>query len=161
MKRLRLVGVLAVVSFLGLACAGTVSVAGRCVDAPTGSYECYPADPLIPTTSTSTAPVAAGFSMSVDEPDRTVVSGRSAIYTVRVNRSNFSEPVTLSVSGLPSKASATFTPNPVTDSDAASTLTVSTSKGTPVGTYSLTITGSNSDGSMQQATNVSLTVTRK
>jgi hypothetical protein len=42
-------------------------------------------------------------------------------------------------------------------SPANSTLTVSTAKKTPTGTYMLTITGAS--GSLQHSTNVSLTVT--
>src|SRR5437867_2942935 len=44
----------------------------------------------------------------------------------------------LSVSGLPSGANGSVTPNPAT---ASSTLAVTTSPSTPTGTYTLTITG--------------------
>jgi uncharacterized membrane protein len=51
----------------------------------------------------------------------------------------FSSALTLSVSGLPSGATATFSPNPMTTS---STLSVVTSSSTPAGSYPLTITSS-------------------
>ena len=50
----------------------------------------------------------------------------------------FTGQVTLSVSGLPTGANGSFTPNPAITS---STLAVTTSTSTPKGTYTLTITG--------------------
>jgi serine protease AprX len=60
-------------------------------------------------------------------------------YVVTITPGNgFTGTVTLSVSGLPSRASGSFSPNPATTS---STLTVNTSNGTTVTTYTLIITG--------------------
>ena len=58
------------------------------------------------------------------------------------------------MSGLPSGASGSFSPNPATFS---STLAVTTGASTPTGTYTLTITGVS--GSLTHSTTVSFTVT--
>src|SRR5206468_3266603 len=63
--------------------------------------------------------------------------------------------VALSVSGLPSFASGSFSPNPATGS---STLSVATSPRTPTGTYTLTIPGVS--GSLTRTTTVTLVVNR-
>ena len=88
-----------------------------------------------------TALIAAaqpGFSIAASPSSATVPPGGSADYSVAVSRTGgFSDPVTLSASGLPAGATATFTPNPAD----SSTLTVATNSATPPGTYPLTITG--------------------
>lgn len=79
-----------------------------------------------------------GFSIAASPTSATVAPGGSASYSVTISRTGgFSDPVTLSASGLPAGATATFTPNPAD----SSTLTVVTSAATPAGTYPLTITG--------------------
>jgi len=68
--------------------------------------------------------------------------------------------VTLSASGLPSGATASFSVNPVTpaaNGSATSTLTLATSTGVASGTYGIPITGTN--GSTTRTASVSLTVT--
>ena len=65
----------------------------------------------------------------------------------------FAGQVTLSVSGLPSGANGSFTPNPAT---ASSTLSVTTTTSTPSGTYALTITGVS--GSLTHTTTVTFVV---
>ena len=65
--------------------------------------------------------------------------GTTATYTVTITRTGgFTGAVTLSVAGLPSGATATFSPNPATG--ATSTLKV-TVKLFPRGTFPLTVTG--------------------
>jgi hypothetical protein len=82
------------------------------------------------------------FSISASPSSQTVVQGRSTNYTVTSTPSGgFTGNVTLSASGLPSGAGATFNPNPITGGSGSSTMTVTTSSTTPVGTYTLTITG--------------------
>src|SRR5439155_21334727 len=79
--------------------------------------------------------------------------GSSGIRVTISPTGGFTGQVTLSVSGLPSGANASFTPNPAT---ASSTLSVTTSASTPTGTYTLTLTGAS--GSLTRTTTVTLTV---
>jgi trimeric autotransporter adhesin len=80
------------------------------------------------------------FTLSISPSSVTVpLFGTTATYTVTVNRTGgFTSPVSLSVTGLPTGATATFSPNPATGS--SSTLTVKV-KITPRGTFTLTVTG--------------------
>ncbi len=89
----------------------------------------------------SATPTASGdFSLSMSPSSVTVgLFGTTANYTVNVTRTGgFTGAVTLSVAGLPSGATATFTPNPATGASSALKVTV---KITPRGTFPLTITG--------------------
>jgi uncharacterized membrane protein len=100
---------------------------------------------------------AADFSISASPASQTVVQGNPTSYTVTVTPSgSFTSDVTLSVSGLPSGANATFGTNPVSGGSGSSTMNVTTSTSTPAGTYTLTITGTS--GSLTHTTSVSLTV---
>jgi len=100
---------------------------------------------------------AADFSLSESGSPQTVTAGNSATYTASVSPINgFTGSVTLAVSGLPSGASASFSPNPISGGSGSSTLTVSTSSSTPAGTYTLTITGAS--GSTSHTATVTLTV---
>lgn len=100
------------------------------------------------------------FSISASPSSRTVTQGGGTSYTATVTSTNgFASATTLSVSGLPSGASAGFSPNPVTppaNGSMGSTLSVTTSGSTPPGTYTLTITGTS--GSLSHGTNVTLVV---
>src|SRR5207247_11413863 len=102
------------------------------------------------------AVVQPDFSLAASPASQTVSAGGSTSYTVTISPTGgFTGQVSLSVSGLPSGASGTFTPNPAT---ASSTFAVTTSASTPGGTYSLTIAGV-SGGSPTHSTTVSLVVT--
>ena len=80
------------------------------------------------------------FSVAATPSSQTVPPGKSTSYTVSVTPSNgFTGNVSFSVSGLPSGATASFTPSSVSGSG-SSTLTVNTSSSTPTGNYTLTIT---------------------
>jgi hypothetical protein len=82
------------------------------------------------------------FSASASPTSRTVTRGQSATYAVTITPANgFSGSVSLSASGLPSGATSSFSPNPVSvsSSPASSTLRVGTSSTTARGTYTLTI----------------------
>src|SRR5439155_302085 len=95
------------------------------------------------------------FSIAASPSSQSVTQGGSTTYSVTVSPiGGFSNPVTLSVSGLPSGANSTFSPNPTT---ASSTLSVTTSTTTPIGTYTLTITGVS--GSLTRTTTVTLAET--
>jgi hypothetical protein len=97
------------------------------------------------------------FRLSVSPSSQTVAQGASASYTVTITRSGgFSGSVSLSLGGLPSGARITFSPNPA--AGASSTLTLSTSAGTPRGSYALTLMGTN--GSLTRTAGATLVVQR-
>jgi subtilase family serine protease len=106
----------------------------------------------------ATPTVAPDFSVLVNPTSQTVRRGNSTSYTVTITPSGgFSGSVSLSVSGLPPRSSATFSPNPVfVTSGGTSTLTVNTGNRTPTGTRTLTITATS--GSLRHTQTVTLTV---
>jgi hypothetical protein len=96
------------------------------------------------------------FSLSASPASQTVRHGNSTTYAVNVSPSGgFAGTVKLSVSDLPTGATATFKPVSITTSG-SSTMTVKTSSSTPRSTYTLTITGTSS--SLTHTTTVSLAV---
>src|SRR5882762_2482766 len=97
------------------------------------------------------------FSVSASPASQAVVQGNPASYTATVIPSgSFASPVSLSVSGLPSGAGATFNPNPIGSGN--STMSVTTSTGTPTGSYLLTITGTSTSPSLTHSATVTLVV---
>ena len=99
------------------------------------------------------------FSLSATPASQTVAAGGSATYTVTVTPSGgYSGTVALSVSGLPSGATASFNPTSISGGSGSSTLTVATGSGTPAGTSALTITGADSAASLSHTAAVSLSV---
>lgn len=98
---------------------------------------------------------APSFTLAATPTSSSVARGGSATYTITVDRSSgFSSAVAFSVSGLPNRTSASFSPSSTTGS--TSTLTVSTTPRTKVGTRTLTITGTS--GVMARTVKVTLTV---
>jgi hypothetical protein len=96
------------------------------------------------------------FGIDATPDTQTVIQGNSTTYTVTVTSIfGFSSPVTLTVAGLPAGATATFVPNPVTPTG-SSIMTVNTATTTPIGTYTLIITGNG--GGKTHSTNVVLIV---
>jgi regulation of enolase protein 1 (concanavalin A-like superfamily)/uncharacterized membrane protein len=97
--------------------------------------------------STTVTLVVSGppdFSISASPSSQTVTQGNGTTYTASISAlSGFTGTVNLSVSGLPTGATASFNPTSVGGSG-NSTLTVSTATTTPTGTYTLTITGTSS-----------------
>jgi hypothetical protein len=91
--------------------------------------------------ASATIAAAADFSLSISPSSVTVQKGGStAVYTMTVTRINgFSDPVTLSVSGLPAGTTGSFSPNPATGT--TSTLTLSVGTSTAKGTFVFTVTG--------------------
>jgi hypothetical protein len=88
--------------------------------------------------------ISASFSVSATPASVTVPPGATAAYTLQLTRNNFTGPITLSVlGGLPAGALATFSPNPVTGG--SSTLQISTTAGSPDGSYNLSLVGSGPD----------------
>jgi hypothetical protein len=99
-------------------------------------------------------PPAPDFTLGASPASRKVERGKSTTYAVTITKINgFSGSVSLSVSGLPQKTSASFSPNPATSS---STLTVKTDKKTSRGTFTLTIKGTS--GSLTRTKTVTLVV---
>lgn len=99
-------------------------------------FDALPNGGTIVLTQAATSP---DFSLSPSPTSRTVLQGGPASYTVTVTPiAGFNGQVNFSVTGLPTGASGSFNPNPGTSS---STLSVTTAANTPLGSYSLTITG--------------------
>ncbi|HYS06836.1 MAG TPA: proprotein convertase P-domain-containing protein [Candidatus Dormibacteraeota bacterium] len=100
------------------------------------------------------------FTIGATPASQTVPQGGSTSYTTTVTSVNgFSAATTLSVSGFPSGATGSFSPNPITppaNGSTSSTLSVTTAGTTPAGTYTLTITGTS--GALSHSTTVSLNV---
>jgi len=97
-----------------------------------------------------------GFSMSLSEASISVPQGSAGSLTVELKLvTGTAEPVSLSVSGLPSGTSAIFTPASVTPSG-SSTLTIAVGSSAPPGTYILSVIGTG--GGMTVTSALSLTV---
>jgi hypothetical protein len=106
-------------------------------------------------TLTVAGSVSADFSLTASPASQTTPPGGSASYTASVTGSGgFTGTVNLSVSGLPTGASGTFTPGSVSGSG-SSTLAVSAGSAV-AGTYPLTITGVS--GTLSHTASVSLTI---
>ena len=87
------------------------------------------------------------FSIALSPTAGTVAPGSSATSTVATTTTAGSaQPVSFGASGLPSGATASFSPASVT-SGASATLTIATTTATPSGTYSVTVTGTGTTGS--------------
>jgi hypothetical protein len=102
-----------------------------------------------------------GITVQPAPTSRSVTQGTSASYNVVVQPTGgFAGNVSLSISGLPAGATATFSPAIIAVGPGSSpaSLDVSTTSATPLGTYSLSLQGSS--GTLQSAVVVvSLTVT--
>jgi uncharacterized membrane protein len=97
------------------------------------------------------------FSISANPASVSVQQGASGSSTISTAvTSGSAQTISLSASGLPSGATATFNPTSVT-AGGASTLTLNVASGTATGTYTITVTGTGSTAT--HATTVSLTVT--
>jgi uncharacterized repeat protein (TIGR01451 family) len=109
---------------------------------------------------TQAATASTDFSIASTPSTQTVAPGNGTAYNLTLTPSSgFTGQIALSISGLPTGANASFNPSSVNITDATaqtSTLTVTTSAGTPVGTYPLTVTAIS--GSLQHTANVSLRV---
>ena len=103
-------------------------------------------------------PRGAGFSLNATPNRQAVVAGSGTSYVVAITPAGgFQGTVSLSVSGLPSGASASLSPNPVDlRTGTSSTLSVTTSPTTTVGQYTLALTGVS--GGLTSTTTVKLQV---
>jgi hypothetical protein len=101
--------------------------------------------------------VVNDFTIAANPSTLTVAQGSStsgAIVTTVLQGNP--ESVTLSASGLPANATASFSPNPVL-SGTNSTITITAASNTPLGTSTVTVSGT--DGTHTHTTTISLTVT--
>jgi hypothetical protein len=99
---------------------------------------------------------APDFVLTASPSSATVTAPAAASYTVSTSsRGGFAGAVSLTVSGLPSGATATFTPNPVA-TPGSSALKVQTTAWTAKGTFTLRITGTS--GSLSHQATVTLTL---
>src|SRR5579859_3507959 len=88
---------------------------------------------------------AADFSLSASPNTVTATAGNAASYTASVSPVNgYTGTVTLSASGLPSGATASFSPASISGGSGSSTLTITTTSATTTGTVTVTITGTDS-----------------
>ena len=102
------------------------------------------------------SPPNPSFTLTATPSSATVGLSSSLTYTVNLAPVNgFTGPVTLSATGLPSGATASFSPAAITTSG-SSTMTVTTTAGTPTGTSTVTVTGT--AGSLTNSASVTLAV---
>jgi hypothetical protein len=87
------------------------------------------------------------FSLTATPTDQKLAPGNIASYTIGLDwtKPDFSDPVSLSVSGQPQFSTVTFTPASITQGQ-SSTLTIATDPSTAVGVYTLTVTGTHASG---------------
>ncbi|MGK0619305.1 S8 family serine peptidase [Meiothermus cerbereus] len=100
------------------------------------------------------APPAPALSLTAAPASLSLNPGGNATINIGVNRSNFSGPVTLTLSGQPSGVTGSFSPNPT---EANSALSLSVGSGVGPGSYTLVIGGSGGEASAE--TRIILTVT--
>jgi hypothetical protein len=112
-------------------------------------------------TATPTPTPAPDFSLSVSPSSVTVPrGGGTATYTVTMTRSGgFTAPISFTVTGLPSGANGSFSPNPASSS--TTTLTVTVPASSSRGTYPLTITGTGGSPSVQHTVSATLVKTQQ
>jgi len=124
-------------------------------DAGSGSGR-FPRAPVNGIQMCRNAATTPDFTISASPGTQTVNVGNATTYTASIGALNgFTGVVTLSASGLPTGATASFSPATVTGTG-SSTLTVTTTGSTPVGTSTLTITGTS--GSLTHSTTATLAV---
>ena len=131
--------------------AGDLNKDGR-EDAVTANY----LDDTVSVLLNNTPP--PDFSLSLSPASASVARGSSVRFTVGIARTgSFGGAVHLTVSGLPTGASASFNPNDTTGG--SSTLTIGTSSSTKPGGYTFTVTGTS--GGLTHTVSGQLNVKRK
>jgi uncharacterized membrane protein len=103
--------------------------------------------------------VWSGFALSASPTSLSVTAGGGASSQITTAVSGgFSSGISLSASGLPAGATASFSPATISSpGSGTSTMSISTSSSTPAGTYTVTVTGSG--GGKSHAATISLAVT--
>ena len=100
------------------------------------------------------------FSLALTPTTKSVRGGRSVSYTVTVTALNgFSGAISLSVTGLPSGSSGSFSLSPVTPNPTATSILTINTAPTPRGTFTFTVTGTS--GGLTRTTTGTLQVTKR
>jgi hypothetical protein len=155
----------ATVSFGGTP-ATVTSVAATSISVVTPSHAAATVDVVVANPDGSGATSSASFTyfvppsfaLTASPTSKSVNRGSSAAYSLTVTALHgFTGAVTLSVTGVPTGTSASFSPTSVTTSGTAK-MTVSTTRSAASGTYKLSIWGKNSSTSLSSSTIVSLTL---
>ncbi len=130
--------------------AGTTALAGTTTITITGTSGSLTAT----TTVTLTVTPLGGFSVKAAPNKLTVAGGSSGTSTISIVPTNgFDQQVTLTTTGVPSGATASFSANPTATT---SVLTLVVGNSVPTGTYAITVTGT--FGTHVHTTTVHLTV---
>lgn len=130
-------------------------------DVANGRYATTPgiAAPILWMKQRLSAPPIADFSLSVTSTAPSVTPGSIAGFTVTLKPSgNFADAVSLSVSGLPNGAIATFNPASISGGSGSATLTIATTSPTPANSYALTVTGTPANGSFSRTAQATLVI---
>ncbi len=118
----------------------------------------HAANATLEVTAPPPPPPPPDFEMQLTPARATVVAGQSTSFTVQVTPVNgFADDVALWLTGAPPSSTWSFTPTTVTGGTGTSTLTVTTTASTPVGSQGLTVTATS--GALTHAANVTLEVT--
>ena len=109
--------------------------------------------------ATSSGGASADFAISSSPPTLTIAGGNSGTSAITTTLSgSFNSAIALAASGLPTGATASFSPSSIAAPGAgSSTLTISVGSATPVGTYNVTVNGTG--GGLTRSTAINLTVT--
>jgi serine protease AprX len=125
---------------------------------PPGSYPLVIrgiSGPITRTANVTLVVINGDFAISVTPMSRTIDRGATTTYTVTITPQGFTGAVSLTLTGLPSRAAGTFNPASVTGSG-TSVLTVTTERNVQKATRTLTITGSG--GGHTHSVNVTLII---
>lgn len=96
-----------------------------------------------------------GFTLSASPTNLNVPAGTQGSYAVTISRTNITDAVAFSVTGLPPNSTATFAPTSTTGN--STTLYITTSSSTGLGSYTPVITGT-STSNVSASTTVRLTI---
>ena len=138
--------------------SSTLDITTTAGTTPAGSYALtVSATDGVLTHSAKVTLVVSDFTIAAAPPSQSVNQGSTANYVVTLTGlSGFANPVSFSISGLPAGATAIFAPASVAGSGTSS-LAISTTASTPIGSYPLTISGT--DGVLTRTAPITLVVT--
>lgn len=107
---------------------------------------------------TTTATVTPAISISADKSSTTAQQGQTDSFNVTLARTNYTGDVTIAVSGLPTGASATISPNPLTGATLVAGVVITNTAGASTVTNDAYTVGATGSG-VSAATNVNMTHT--